>query len=198
MIDSSGQLTSVHSVSPTEGAPPPSAVLAFDAPASSAIEQWAVAYPIDDEFVYDPLEFGPAVSIDMQLDVSPNAIGGTSHVNITLALIQDEPFIITPTAESPIVDATTSPWSTLSQTGLQASDFEAVDGGPEIPDFGRPFQFGYLFSGDYSTSGLTVELGIDNMEATVNTIPEPSSITLALAMGTAVLWHRIWVRDDES
>tara|TARA_B100000945_G_C20218830_1_gene519631 strand:+ start:488 stop:661 length:174 start_codon:yes stop_codon:yes gene_type:complete len=45
-------------------------------------------------------------------------------------------------------------------------------------------------------SGLSVELGIDNMEATANTITEPSSI--ALAMGVTFLWHRIWCIDDES
>ena len=198
MVDTSGQLTAVDSVSDTEGNPPPSGVLEFSAPASSTTETWAVAFPIGDEFVYDPAEFGPAVSIDFELDVLSTEVIGTSYVDITLAILQGKPFIVLPTVGSPSVDGTEAGWTTLGQAGLQAEDFEAIDGGPEHPDFGRPFQFGYLFAGEYSTTELSVELGIDNMEATIYTVPEPTSIVLALAMGAALLWHRWWNNDDET
>jgi hypothetical protein len=198
VVDTSGQLTAGDLVSETEGNPAPSGVLEFSAPASSTTETWAVAFPIGDEFLYDPAEFGPAVSIDFELDVLPTEVSGTSHVDITLAILQDDSFIVLPTVGSPNVDGTEADWTTLGQTGLQADDFNAVEGGLEHPDFGRPFQFGYLFSGEYSTTELSVVLGIDNMEATINTVPEPTSIVLALAMGAAVLWHHWWNNDDKT
>jgi hypothetical protein len=200
--DTGGQLTVDESVSGTEGYPAPSSILSLNVHASSTTETWtwAVAYPIgeDFEFEYDPVEFGPAVSIDFQLDVLPTAVSGTSDVDITLAILQGEPFIASRAGGSPSVDGTETGWIHLAQTGLRAEDFEAVDGGPERPDLSQPIQFGYAFTGEYSTTGLSVELGIDNMEATIHTVPEPSSIVMVLAMGAAVLWHRWWSNDDKT
>ncbi|QEG33334.1 hypothetical protein [Bythopirellula goksoeyrii] len=195
--DTSGQLAAVDSVADNEGNPAPSAELDFSAPPSSTTQTWAVAFPIGDEFVYDPTEFGPAVSLDFQLDVLAREVSGSSHVDITLAILQNESFLATTRADTPRVDGTQLDWTTLSQSGLRAEDFAAVDGGREVPDFSQPFQFGYAFTGEYSTTGLSVKLGIDNMEATVNTIPEPTSIALAFAMSAAVLWHRWWSNDGD-
>jgi hypothetical protein len=179
-------------VDSAEGNPPPSSVLEFSAPPSLNIETARVSFPIGDEFVYDPIEFGPAVSLDFSIDVMLIEVSGTSDVDITLAILQGEYFIISPTIVTPSISGLETDWTNLSQTGLQAVDFLAVDGGTEIPDFGKPFQFGYAFTGNYSTTGLTVELGLDNMEATINTVPEPTSIMLVLAMGVSVLWCRWW------
>ena len=196
--DTIGTLSIVDTVVDTVGNPPPSGLLVFTAPASSTTESWAVAFPIGDEFFYDPAEFGPAVSIDYQLDVLPAAVSGSSDVAITLAVLQDETFVLAPTANSPSVDGSETSWTTLGQTGLRAVDFDAISGSSNIPAFDRPFQFGYLFQGEYSTTGLSVELGIDNMEATINTIPEPTSIVVALAMGATVLWNRWWRNGEET
>ena len=197
-VDTSGQVVSTLSVSDTDGSPAPSDILTFSAPASSATESVGIVYPIGDEFVYDPIEFGPIESIDFRLDVLPSTIDGAARIDITLAIIQSETFIASPTADTPSVDDTELDWTTLSQTWLRAEDFSAVDGGPEHPDFGRPIQFGYTFLGEYSTTALSVELGIDNMEATINTVPEPSSVMLLVSMGAVLLWRRWWSSEDET
>jgi hypothetical protein len=158
-------------------------------------EPVAIAFPIDDVFFFDPATSGPAVSIDFQIDVLSTMVAGTTDVDITLAIIQDEPFIFGRGGE-PSVDGSESGWTTLGQSGLLAEDFTAVDGGLERPDFSRPFQFGYAFSGVFSTEALSVELGLDNMAVEITTVPEPSSFMLAVAMGATFCWHR-WRRGDE-
>ena len=175
------------------GNPAPSSVLTFDAPASSFAERATVAFPIDEFFVFDPTSSGDAVSLDFQLDVLSSIVDGTPDVDIAFTILQDEPFVASSSAGS--VDGTETSWTTIGQTGLRVEDFMAVDGGPELPDFSRPFQFGYAFTGEYSTSALSVELGLDNMQVEITTVPEPSSIVLAAAMGVSLWCHR-WFRSD--
>lgn len=182
--------------SETEGNPAPSSVLVFSAPATSSAETATVAFPVDDVFVFDPARSGDAVSFDFQLDVLPSTVDGTPDVEIAFAILQDEPFIASRSAGS--IDGTESDWTTIGQGGLLVKDFIAVDGGPERPDFSRPFQFGYAFTGKYSTSALSVDLGLDNMFVEITTVPEPSSIMLALAMGVSLWWHRWCSGDEES
>lgn len=180
--------------SSTAGNPAPSSVLAFSAPASASAETASVAFPIDDVFVFDPASSGNALSIDFRLDIQSTLIAGSPEIEVAFAIVQDEPFIATRSAGS--LDGTEIGWTTLDQTGLRLEDFVAVDGDADRPDFSRPFQFGYAFTGDYSTSALSVELGLDNMFVEITTIPEPTSLALALAMGATLVWHRWWNRDE--
>jgi hypothetical protein len=188
-LDGASGLTVLDTGTDVDGNPGPSMVLTFGAPTPLAPESVAIAFPIDDVFFFDPATSGPAVSIDFLIDVLPSTVVGTADVDVTLAIIQDEPFIVE-RAGGPSVDGSESGWTTLGQNGLRSEDFVAVDGGPERPDFGRPFQFGYAFSGEFSTTALSVELGLDNMEVEITTVPELSSFILAVAMGATLCWHR--------
>jgi hypothetical protein len=189
-------VTSTDSVDESVGNPPPSEALKFDAPATGTEEHVVVAYPIGDEFIYDPIEFGPAMSLDFALDVLAERVTGASHVDITLAVLQGEFFIASPNPSTPSVDGTDGAWTGISHSGLEARDFLAVDGSGAVPDFSQPFQFAYAFHANYSSAALSVDLRLDNMQATVNTIPEPTSLGLAMSMGAALLWHRWWYGQD--
>ena len=195
-IDTSGQVTLADSVDANIGNPAPSALLSFDAPLSSTLEYVVVAFPIGDEFLYDPIEFGPASSLDFALDVLAEPVAGTSQVDITLAILQNGFFVASPNPSTPSIDGTEGGWTHLSHTGFEARDFLAVDGSGAIPNFSEPFQFAYAFHASYSSTALSVNLRLDNMEATVNTIPEPTSLGLAIAMGAAVLWYRWWFGEE--
>lgn len=189
VTDTSGTLLSGDQGSATVGNPAPSSVLTFGAQSSTTPEIATVAFPIDSYFMFDPESSGDAESLAFSLDVLPNTISGTSNLEIAFTIIQDEPFVATRAAG--IIDGTELDWTTFGQTGLEADDFMAVDGGTELPDFSRPFQFGYAFTGEYSTSALSVDLGLDNMTVEITTVPEPSSIALVAAMGASLLFHRL-------
>jgi hypothetical protein len=194
LVDTAQQLTAEDDASP-DGE---SMVLTFSAPTSSELEWATVAFPFDTDFVFDPNSSGPAVFVDFKLDVMANVLSGTPDVEITLALLQGgNSFIASSAAGSPSIDSSDTDWTNVGQFGLLANEFQAVDGGSDRVDFGQSFQFGYAFSGHYSTTALSVDLGLDNMEVEFTTIPEPSTIALAFAMGAALLWHRWWDGDEE-
>lgn len=196
LLDETGQLTADDFEDAVGGNPSPSVLIEIDAPASSVPQSATVAYPIDTDFAFDPATNGAAVSLDFQLEVLPSSIVGTPDIDVSLAIIQGEAFVATRVGSPlPSVDGSEAEWTQLGMTGLRAEDFIAVDGDGDRPDFGRPFQFGYAFLGEYSTTALSVELGLDNMEVEITTVPEPNSIMLAATMGAAVLWNR-W-RSDE-
>jgi hypothetical protein len=191
--DTSGQVVVSDTVSGDTGNPAPSAVLHFSAPASSSPQAVTVAFPIgeDFEFFYDPAELGAVASLDFQLDLLPTLVSGTPQVHVSLAIVQGEAFIAPPTVGTPSVNGTEGGWVLLQQFGLRAEDFVAADGGPERPDFGLPFEFGYAFSATYSTVPLDVRLQLDNMEATINTVPEPTALALLLVLGVPLIWRRV-------
>lgn len=196
-VDTSGQVTLDDLVDQLAGNPPPSHLLAFEAPASSSLENVVVAFPIGDEFAYDPIEFGPATTLDFSIDVLAEPVSGASHVDITLAVLQGDFFVAQPSPSTPIIDGTEGGWTRLSHSGLGAGDFLSVSGNGSRPDFTEPFQFAYAFHANYSTTALSAELRLDNMEATVNTIPEPScGVFLAIALGASILWHRFWHENE--
>lgn len=174
-----------------------SMVLTFGAPASSALETATVAFPFDSDFVFDPNTSEPAVSIDFQLDVLANAVSGTSQVDVTLAILQNGNSFLASRAGLPSVDSGDATWTPLGQSDLLASEFQAVDGGPDLVDFSQSFQFGYAFTGHYSTTALNVDLGLDNLLVEITTVPEPTTIALAFAMGASLLWHRWWNSNDD-
>lgn len=196
VIDSSGMLVSGDMASVSVGNPAPSSVLTFGAQSSASPEIATVAFPVDSYFFFDPESSGDAVSLDFALDVLPTTVLGTSDIEIAFTIIQDEPFVATRAAG--IIDGTELDWTTFGQTGLKAEDFAAADGGAELPDFSRPFQFGYAFTGEYSSSALSVELGLDNMTVEITTVPEPSSIALVAAMGASLLLHRLMGGDKDA
>ena len=194
LIDTAGQLTAEDDASADQE----SMVLTFSAPASSAPHTATVAFPFDTDFVFDPNSSGPALSIDFQLDVLANALSGTPQVDITLAILQSgKSFIASRAGGSPSVESGDTDWTNLGQTGLLADEFQAVDGGSDRVDFSQAFQFGYAFTGNYSSAALSVDLGLDNMLVEITTIPEPTTIALAVAMGAALLWDRWWHGDEE-
>ena len=196
-IDTSGQATLADGVDDLAGNPPPSHVLQINAPASSSTEHVVAAFPIGDEFAYDPIEFGPATSLEFSLDVLAEAVIGTSHVDVTLAVLQDDFFIAPPNPSTPFVNGSEGGWTRLSHSGFEARDFVSVNGDGSVPDFAAPFQFAYAFHSDYSTTALSVDLRLDNMEATVNTVPEPcTGVFVAMALGASVLWRHFWHEDE--
>ncbi len=185
--DTGGQLTLDGRASDIVGHPSPGTLLAFSAPNSSALETATIAYPLDTDFVFNPSRGGAATSIDFDVDVLPQVVDGTSELRVTLAIVQDKPFLAETAGGS---TGTGSTWQVIGDTGLRAGDFSAVDGSAGHPDFSQPFQFGYAFTGQYSTEGLDVQIGVDNMHVQITTVPEPSSVVLVLAMGAAVVLGR--------
>lgn len=183
VTDTSGQLRYSDDADPTDDF----MLVGFDAPASLNSETAAVAFPIDTEFQYDPATSGPALSLDFELDVISQNILGTSHIEVSLAIVQGEPFLATGAS---FLDGTETAWTTLVQRNLFADDFRPSDGGTQRPDFSQPFQFGYAFSGEYSSTALDVDLQLDNMTVEITTVPEPTTIGLALSLGAAYVWHR--------
>lgn len=193
LVDTAGQLTAEDDASTDEE----SMVLTFSAQASSAPQTATVAFPFDTDFVFDPNASGPADSIDFQLDVLTYALRGAPQVDVTLAILQDGESFLASRAGSPSVDSGDTNFTTLGQSDLMAGEFQAVDGGPHPVDFSQTFQFGYAFTGHYSTTALRVDLGLDNMQVEITTVPEPATIALAFAMGASLLWHHWWNGDDE-
>jgi len=193
--DTSGALIVADLGSDTDGNPAPSSILALSAPASSSVETATVVFPVDDYFVFDPAVSGESVSIDYQLDLDPTTFAGFSEIDVTFAILQGgNEFVASRSAGS--IDGSEVGWTTISQTGLRAEDFEAVDGSSSLPQMGQLYQFGYAFSGEYSTTALSLKLGLDNMQVEITTVPEPSSILLAAAMGATLLWSRWFSNDD--
>jgi hypothetical protein len=188
VTDTSGQLTVSGVGDQVGGNPAPSTQLFFSAPGSGNPQSFAVAYPFDTDFVFDPVGRGRLESMDFYLDVLPTEVTGTADIEVTLAILQDEVFIATGKGGSVTEGAG---WLTVGDSGVLAKDFFEADGGGGHPDFARTFQFGYAFMGDYSTQGLNVELSVDNMHVSITTVPEPMSIAIALILcGGALMCRR--------
>lgn len=174
--------------------------LSIDGPASpSPSTQYtaSVAFPIDSEFVFDPNSSGPAESIDFQLEVLPLVVAGTDDVEVSLAIVQGEAFVFSRTGTSLVIDGTEASWTSLQASNILPTEFFAVDGGGERPDFSRPFQFGYSFTSEYTNTALDVDLALDNMLVEITTIPEPGSLALVAAMGLSVFWQRLWKNEPD-
>lgn len=196
--DTSGQLAVEDLGSETTGNEAPSSQLIFNAPASSVPETAVVAFPIDDTFVFDPAISGAATSIDYEFDVAVNSLMGDTQLDVALAIIQDgNTFLSLRTAESPTIEVRDPRWTTRAQSGLTDQDFRQVGGDTARVDFSQPFQFGYAFTAEYSSTALNADLGLDNMGVTITTIPEPTSVLLAFAMGATLLWKR-WRDGDDT
>jgi hypothetical protein len=188
VTDTSGQLTYSGNGDQVGGNPAPSTQLFFSAPGSGSPQSFAVAYPFDTDFVFDPAVSGRLDSMDMYIDILPTQITGTANIEVTLAILQDEVYIADGSGGSVTQGGG---WLTIGDTGLVASDFFEADGGSGQPDFGRTFQFGYAFMGDYSTQALDVELSVDNMNVGLTTVPEPMAMMVMLLLcGGALMCRR--------
>ncbi len=201
--DTSGSLVVTDSAIPTGNDSGSTDVgasgLSLDGPASPSptVEYTAsVAFPIDTDFVFDPNSSGAAESIDFQFEVMSLGIAGADDVEISLAILQGEAFVFSRTGVSLVIDSADTKWTPFQVTDAQATEFNAVDGGSERPDFSRPFQFGYSLTSEYTNTALDVDLALDNMVVEITTIPEPTSLALVAAMGVSLLWDRLW-RDDK-
>lgn len=184
--------------STSAGNPPESYELSVDIPATSAPELATVVIPLDDDFFFR-LETGPAVSLDFSIDVLPATVEGTNDVDVSLAILQHSRFFLarpSSTFDPPSIDGEELQWTSLSAQDLTADEFDAVGGRVGHPDFSQPFQFGYALTSETSSAGQLLELGLDNMVVEITTIPEPSTIGLAVSLGAAYLWHR-WRGDDD-
>ena len=170
---SGGRLFSVDAESTGDGNPAPSSTLDFSAPGGADSQLARVAFPIDSEFQYDPTTFGAVEFIDAELDILSSTLDGTDQVEVSLVVFQRDTFYLADRTPLPIIDSVRPDWQTIEIRGLEHDDFIAT-GGTAHPDFSQPFQFGYGFSAEYSTSALQVNLGLDNMLFELTTVPEPS------------------------
>lgn len=165
--------------------------------AGDGTETTSVLVPLDEEFFFRP-DTGPAVSLDFSIDVLPIVVQGTTDVDVSLGILQGEFYLAraSSTFDAPSITGPDAEWATLAAQSLTAGDFEEADGGLGQPDFARPFQFGYALTSQTSTAPLNLELGLDNMTVEITTIPEPTSIALAISMGAALLWSRWWDSEE--
>lgn len=186
---SGGQLTFSGVGDELGGNPAPSTKLFISAPGSGDPQSFVVAYPFDTNFMFTPtLGCCRGMTMDFAVDILPTQVTGTANLEVTLAILQDEVFVATGHGGSVSPGAG---WMTVSDTGLIAGDFFEADGGGSNPDFTRTFQFGYAFLGDYSTDGLNVEVGVDNMHVGLNNVPEPMSMAVVLILcGGALMCRR--------
>jgi hypothetical protein len=196
-VEGPGGLTFGSEESTAFGNPPNSYLLSVDAPATASAEAMTVVIPVDDEFFFR-LSTGPAASIDFSLDVLPLAVEGTNDVDVSLGIFQGEFYLAraTSTFDPPSIGGPATEWNTLRGQNLFASDFQEADGGAGHPDFHQPFQFGYAFTSQTATPPLHLQLGLDNMTVEITTIPEPTSLILAISIGATFLWNR-WRGDDD-
>lgn len=193
VTDTSGGSLSLSSVGDdVAGSPAPSAKLFISAPGSGDPQSFVVAYPFDTDFMYTPIrDCCNEMSMDFAIDVLPSMVTGTSNLEVTLAILQDEVYLATGQGGPVSPGAPGVGWMTVSDSGLIASDFFEADGGSTHPDFTRTFQFGYAFMGDYSTEGLNVQINVDNMHVGLNNVPEPMSLAITLILcGGALMCRR--------
>ena len=176
-------------------------VISYSGPGSSSpsVEYTAtVAFPIDGDFAFDPNASGAAESIDFQLEVMPLNVIGTSDVEVSLAIVQGETFLFSRNGTSLTIDGSETGWTPLQLSRALPTEFIAVDGDSDRPDFSRPFQFGYSFTSEYTNTAIDVDLALDNMLVEITTVPEPTSLALVAAMGASLFWSRWWKDDSES
>jgi hypothetical protein len=148
----------------------------------------------DNTFSYNPSTQGAILTIDASVDkniitnipIDPSdAFGNTFRPLIE----QDGTFYLAAIA-GPTFDGGTTGFNTISQSGLQASDFLSYDFttgtfGTANPNFaGDPILLGIGQIAQFSNASVDFTAIYDNLSLTVNTVPEPSEflpIMVALA-----------------
>lgn len=149
---------------------------------------------LDSAFVYDPSTQGAITSITVNYSLIEFSPLNGFEVAYGILAFQDGTYYITPTD-----NLNQSSWTNFSHSGLTAADFSNNNGfnlpgfGPATPNFsssGGPIEFGF-FTGNTPTAlnPFTTNSGIDNFSITLQTVPEPASLTL-LSIGLAALAAR--------
>lgn len=133
---------------------------------------------------YDPAIEGAIASIEFSYDFIVSEITNAGpDVGHGLLLRQDGAFY---GIQSPVANFGEG-WRGVSNSGLTAADFNRMGSSSTgIPDFtsaGGPIEFGYFTFNGAPASGVGASQkiwGIDNYSATVEPVPEPSTISLLL------------------
>ncbi len=144
---------------------------------------------------YTPSASGEITSIDFSISLIKLAGSSGLIVNASPGIVQNGIFYFWAAG----LQTGSAAWTSLSVTGLHASDFvQALDNpggtsyfnGSSHPNFvnGSAIQFGlsYPTGGAPGAAGFTTQAGFDNWVTTVNTVPEPSSALLG-ALGVCGL-----------
>ena len=144
-------------------------------------------------FTYDPKTQGAIGSINYSEDgIILSSTFPSSVVGRGMDIFQDGVVYRTFASNGGFYALTDTTWTTFSLTGLTATDFGSSSGThPNFSATGDPMQFGYLRSN--GLFGLqTIVNGIDNWTVTINPVPEPSSLWLAIigGLGLIAAWRR--------
>lgn len=136
---------------------------------------------------YLPATYNPSVSGEIQsLDYSEDRIQinppfGGAIIGASAALEQDGVVYL-----GPDIEFTSLSWQTIEMMDLNASHFSSNGNNPDFTNTGGIIHFGFTRSNTRNGSAplVTTEHGIDNWSFTINTVPEPSSLSL---LGLVVL-----------
>ena len=146
------------------------------------------------QITYDPKTQGAIGSINYSEDgiiISTTAPPGI--VGRGMDIFQDGVFYRSLTSTGVFYALTDTTWTTFSLAGLTAADFTSFTGThPNFSATGDPMQFGYLRSNGLFNEVITNVHGIDNWTVTINPVPEPSSLYLAIigGLGLIAAWRR--------
>jgi len=140
-------------------------------------------------FTYDPSTQGAITSIDVSYDLIEFAPLHGYEVVYGILLFQDKTYYVGPTE-----NLNQPSWTSFSHDGLTAADFyNDWGGGPAHPDIsatGGVIKFGF-FSGNTPVGGpFNTSSGIDNLSITINSVPEPATLSLLAFGGLAMLRKR--------
>jgi PEP-CTERM motif-containing protein len=149
-------------------------------------------------FTYNPSLSGVIQGIDVSLDRyfqpffngAPSAVGALS---LRTFILQGGSVYQAVESFSPVTGA----YTTLSAANLTASDFGLFDFTTGIllpginPNFAAPIEFGFgirASTGNVAPNVDTGDLRADNWLVTVRSVPEPSTLALALATLAVLAW----------
>lgn len=155
-------------------------------------------------FTYDPVVSGAIQGIDVSLD--RYAQPSVNEMPITVGALTLRTFVVQGLSIYQAVEtlpAVTGAYTTLSATNLTAADFGLFDftTGTLLsginPNFAAPIEFGFgirIAPGTPPSGVETADLRADNWRVTVNarpnTVPEPSTLVLALTPLAVLAWAR--------
>lgn len=208
VFGSSGSDSATFSQCSTCGNPGQALQIAITLP--TAFDLVAVGFA-NNAFSYNPSTQGAILTIDASVD--KNIISNipvdtsTSLGNTFRPLIEQDGTFYLAAIAGPTFDGGTTGFNTLSQSGLQASDFLSYDFttgtfGTANPNFaGDPILLGLAQIAQFSSDNVNFMGIYDNLDLTVNTaavntVPEPSELLPMLlvlagfACARRSAWHR--------
>lgn len=151
---------------------------------------------VNNTFSYNPLTQGPIATIDASVDknlitnipIDPSTIFGSTF----RPLIQQDGLIYLAAITGPTFNGGSTGYSTISQTGLLASDFVQFDFatgtfGTAHPNFsGDPMLFGLGQFTSLGAANVNFEADYDNLSLSIKTVPTvpDSGGTILLLLGS--------------